>query len=217
MFNIFTPLRNIHRPVRQIVEGFVAQSGIWAYLDTDGKLNNIPNDSSTQEQPKILKPVMTIVNDNDYECNDSKVMRVATLEGPFRASVDSNGFQLTDSSDIAIDYDDVDYLTVAFRIAPETTTDIRYSKAADIGKLRPASFGDIIVAKVLRSDSTTLWFETMSPRPFGGDDVWRAVGSGALTSSISDIDGTGLWEGDIHGSGDLDSIIPSVEGTGEQA
>lgn len=172
MLDVKTPLSKLHRPARRIndVSTFTAVPGAWAYLESD-KLYNIPTTSTNQAQKKVLKIIMGNASTSQYESNDIEVGRIATIEGVFRAQVDSNGYQVTmggASATTAITYDQGDELTVAYLITSATaTTATSYSKAADIGKLRKATTGEVVVARVEAHDATSsyLTFETVTPYP----------------------------------------------------
>jgi len=214
MFDVKTILNKIHRPVRPVARGFVCQPGLWAYLDNDGILHNIPNTSETQAQPQVLKPMFNTVANERYEGNDVVVGRVATLEGVFRAYVDSSGFQVTDNAGNAIVYAQGMPLTPAYRIHSVPVADFRYALPADIGKLRPATYGDVVVAYVEWAipAGRVIEYMTCSPHPYGGDDLWDVIGSGRGTVPAVTGDGDGNWNPLDRGTGTID--MEAVTGTG---
>jgi hypothetical protein len=218
MLEVKTLLNKMHRPARPTAEGFTANPGQWAYISSSGLLTNIATDSETQHQPAVLKMVINVATSETYEGHETRAARrAATLEGIFRAAVDSTGFQVYDTQavPVAITYTQGAYLTPAYRITSAGTSDTHYSAPADIGKLRPAGVGDLIVARVEQFDGATLEFMTVSPKPYGGgDDVWEAKGSGAL------LDQKPILFGDARmftpsGSGDISVILPVVDGAGD--
>lgn len=191
MLEVKTILNKLHRSVRLITEGFAAKPGIWAYINSTGYLTAIANNSTSQSQPKVLKMIMNVATSDEYVANDIKVGRIATLEGIFRAAVDSDGFQKydTQASPAVITYTTDMYLTPAYRTTSDGTSDSKYAAAADIGKLRPATYGDTVVAKVERFNGDVLEFITVSPKPYGGDDIWSISGSGSIVNDNLVIEG----------------------------
>lgn len=194
MLEVKTLLNKLHRPVRLIAEGFVAKPGVWAYINSTGYLTGIASDSTSQPQPKVLKMIMNVATSETYEGHDTKVGRISTLEGIFRAAVDGDGFQKYDTLGSAITYTQDMYLTPAYRITSADTSDSRYADAADIGKLRPAGDGDVVIAKVERFDGDVLEFITVSPKPYGGDDIWSISGSGSVVDQLGIVSGVGAQE-----------------------
>jgi hypothetical protein len=88
-----TPLTKVHRATRRIdKDSFIAAPGLWAYISTTGVLSNIATTSTNQAQPKVLKIVLGNASSNQYESNDIEVGSISTIEGIFRASVDTNGY-----------------------------------------------------------------------------------------------------------------------------
>ena len=171
MFDVKTPLSKIHRASRRIPSGFVAVPGVWAYVDNNGQLNNIPTTATaTTQQPKVLKPVLGNASANIYESQDIKVGSIATLETTFRAAVDGNGYQKvvgnggTSISNVT-NYPQGADLSVGYLTTATATTDLAFSALADLGKLKPAQTGEVVVARVEGLDATNgiLTFETVTP------------------------------------------------------
>ena len=170
MFDVKTPLSKLHRATRRITVGsFVAVPGVWAAVNASGNLINIATNLTSGAQPKVLKPVLGNASTNVYESNDIKVGSIATIESPFRASVDGVGYQKVDAQSSTINnvtnYPQGADLSVAFRLAPSTEAGATYCLAADLGKLRPAFTGDVVVARVESLDATNgiLTYETVTP------------------------------------------------------
>ena len=91
MLEVLTPLSKCVRVTRSIdVDDFVANPGIWAYVDTDGSIKNQVGDAVA----KLNKIVMTSATDNIYESHDIEAGRITTLEGPsgIRFKVDLDGY-----------------------------------------------------------------------------------------------------------------------------
>ena len=179
MLSVKTPLSKLHRATRRLDPStFVAAPGLWAYVDSaDGKIKNIASTSTNQSQKTVLKIVLGNASTNQYESNDIEVGSIATLEGIFRAQVDSNGFQVLiggtgTQATTAVTYAEGDELTVAYKVTSATAnTSYAFAQAADIGKLRPVvTNGEIVVARVEAFDSTNnlLTFETVGPRKVAG-------------------------------------------------
>jgi hypothetical protein len=171
MLDVKTPLSKVHRATRRIATGFAAAPGLWAYVTTGNVLTNI---AATSTQPKVLKIVLGNASTSQYESNDVTVGSISTLEGVFRASVDTNGYQKLasdGSTDLSTLYTQGAELTVAYTTSNATgTSDVSAALAADLGKLRPVgtiSTGAIVVARVENIDSTgnILTFETVTPYP----------------------------------------------------
>ena len=174
MLDVFTPLSKLHRPARRVndVSTFTANPGVWAYLASD-KLYNITSTSTNQAQPQVLKPILGYASTSQYESNDIQVGRIATLEGVFRAQVDSNGYQVLvggtgTEATTSLDYTVGGNLTVAYKVTSATAVtsqNFAFAQAADIGKLRPAVTGDVVVARLEAIDTTNslLTFETVTP------------------------------------------------------
>jgi hypothetical protein len=171
MLDVKTPLSKIHRTSRRVnKDTFLASPGLWAYVTTGNVLANIASTSTNQAQPKVLKIVMGNASSNQYESNDIEVGSISTLEGVFRATVDGSGYQVTDSSSTAFtasDYLQGTELTVAYKVTTVATSTYAFALAADIGKLRPALSGELVVARVENIDTTLnqLTFETVTPYP----------------------------------------------------
>lgn len=166
MLDVKTPLSKVHRATRRIATTFVAAPGVWAYVTTGNVLTNI---AATSTQPKVLKIVLGNASSSQYESNDVAVGSISTLEGVFRAAVDTNGYQKFGSngtSDISALYTQGAALSVAYTTATNGTNEAS-AMAADLGKLKPASTGDIVVARVENIDTTNnvLTFETVTPYP----------------------------------------------------
>ena len=220
MLEVKTIFNKIHRPARPTADGFIGIPGQWCYIDSSGLLTNIATTSTTQTQPKVLKMVVGVANSETYESHDTRsARRVATLEGVFRASVDDSGFQKYDTqgTPVAITYTQGMLLTPAYRTTTVGTSAPHYSPQTDIGKLRPAGDGDLVVARVENFDGTTLVFSTITIKPYeGNDDVWSVEGSGSLTDTLP------VLYGDARmitptASGDMVATIPELEGVGAQA
>ena len=171
MLDVKTPLSKVHRATRKIASGFGAAPGLWAYVTTGNVLTNI---AATSTQPKVLKIVLGNASTNIYESNDIEVGSVSTLEGVFRAAVDTNGYQKLASngtSDLSALYTQGAELTVSYTTSNATgTSDVSAALLADLGKLRPCgtiSTGAIVVARVENIDTTNnvLTFETVTPYP----------------------------------------------------
>lgn len=174
MFDVKTPLSKLHRATRKISTGFTAAPGSWAYVDNSGVLNNIPTTATaTSQQPAALKPVLGNASANTYESNDIKVGSIATIESPFRATVDGVGYEKSNAGGTSINnttnYPQGADLSVAFLTTSSTgattATNLIYSAIADLGKLKPAQTGEIVVARVESLDATAgyLTFETVTP------------------------------------------------------
>ena len=173
MFDVKTPLSKIHRASRRIASPttFVAVPGVWGYIDNSGNINNIPTTATaTTQQPQVLKPVLGNASANIYESQDIKVGSVATLETTFRAAVDGNGYQkVVGNGGTTINnltnYPQGADLSVGYITTATATTDKTYSLLADLGKLKPAQTGEVVVARVEQLDATNgiLYFETVTP------------------------------------------------------
>lgn len=217
MLEIRTFYSRFHRPARHVASGFTIKSGMWAYIDSNGALTNIPNDSDDQDQPKVLKMVLANRSTTDYYSDhDGVVGRIATIELPIRAAVDSDGYQVYDTLGGAISYTAGTPLTPAYRTTSTACADDRYANPEDIGKLRPAYPGDIVVAHVERIYNGLLEFRTASPRPLEGDSLWEIRGRGHLDSSSGTIDGVGDHTPTWSGSGDMGATAPTASGAGTQ-
>jgi len=169
MLDVKTPLSKVHRATRRIATTFTAVPGVWAYVTTGNVLANI---SATSTKPQVLKIVLGNASSSQYESNDVAVGSISTLEGVFRAAVDTNGYQRFGSNgatDISALYTQGAELTVAYTTATDGTTEVS-AAAADLGKLRPVgteSTGVIVVARVENIDTinNVLTFETVTPYP----------------------------------------------------
>lgn len=167
MLDVKTPLSKVHRATRRIATGFAAVPGVWANLSTANVLTNI---TATSSAPMALKIVLGNASTSQYESNDVAVGSISTLEGVFRAAVDTNGYQKFGSngtSDISSLYVQGAELTVAYTTGTNGT-DNTNAAAADLGKLVPAvatATGMLIVARVENIDTTNnvLTFETVTP------------------------------------------------------
>jgi len=168
MFDVKTPLSKIHRATRRIPSTFLAVPGIWAAVGTNGSLYNIPTTCTAGGQPQVLKPVLGNASSSVYESNDIKVGSIATLETPFRASVDGAGYAKVRSDGTAYGAalaQGAD-LSVAFVVTNATgTSNLTYSLLADLGKLKPACTDEVVVARVESCDVVNgiLTFETVTP------------------------------------------------------
>ena len=165
MLDVKTPLSKVQRTSRRLNQKtsfFVP--GNWGYVS--GGLLNAFVTGITAAQP-VMKLVMGNNTSNVYESNDVEVGSISTVEGVFRAAVDSNGYQVMNASTTpaAITYNPGDDLTVAWATTATGTTSLVYAAAADLGKLHPATTGDVVVARVESVDSTNsvLTFETVTP------------------------------------------------------
>jgi hypothetical protein len=215
MIDVKTPLSILHRPARWTAKGFIGRTGLWAYVSSRGVLTNIATDSTSQRQPKILKFLFNEADDTAlYLRNDTKIRRIATLEGIFRASVDGEGYQVYDTILDPVVYSGGDALTPAYRITNLPTTDPRYSDPEDIGKLRPATGGDLVVARVEKFDSVNgiLDFITVTPYRFGQDDMWGHEGIGHLSGFIGTAEGEGNDVSFLLGVGDLSPHAAQISG-----
>lgn len=216
MLEIRTFYSKFHRPVKKIASGFSIKSGMWAYLDSNGTLTNIATTSDDQLQPKTLKMVISgQSSDSNYENHDMSLGKVSIVELPVSAAVDSDGYQKYDTLGNLITYNEGQLLTVAFRVTSTASADDRYGTAGDIGKLRPAYAGDIVVGEVIRLYNGYLEFRSVTPRSLEGDSEWEIRGRGALTDSVGTLTGEGdhtpLWQG----FGDLSAGQPEVSGVGD--
>ena len=211
MLEIKTYFRLLTRRTREAVSGFIAQPGVWAYIDSNGRLANIPNDSTTQDQPEMLRLVMTKKTASQYESHEIKQ---TTAEALYEAKVDTDGYQKYCTDGSLVSYTEGVPLTPAYRIAPAPSSESKYSLAADIGKLRPATWGDMVVAITDKLEAGELHFSTVSPKPYGGDDVWYVVGTGHLISKIEELASTTGHQGFQAGNGDLNGFVPISDGVG---
>jgi len=164
MLDVKTPLSKVHRASRRIAATFTAVPGIWGYIST-GVINNIANNSTNQTQPKVLKMILGNASTSIYESNDIEVGSISIVEGVFRATVDGNGYQVLDSSATALVYAAGDPLTPAYKITSTPANTCAFADTADIGKLRLALAGEIVVARVEVCDTVNsqLTFETVTP------------------------------------------------------
>ena len=167
MLNVLTPLSKVHRASRRVdKDTFIAAPGLWAYINSSGVLANIASTSTNQTQPQVLKIVLGNASSNQYESNDIEVGSISTVEGYFRASADTNGYQkLASDGTSSLTYAQGAALTPAYLVTGTGDSSVTYAAAADIGKLRPAATGDVVVARVENIDSTNnvLTFETVTP------------------------------------------------------
>ena len=171
MLDVKTPLSKIHRLARKVDPSAVtAEPGSWISIQTGSAVNLVGATNATQ-QP-ILKMVLGNASSNQYESNDIEVGRLATIEGVFRATVDTDGYQKyvggtgTQTLSTAVTYTEGADLSVAYKTTSATATSAAgISPAGDIGKLMPATTGNIVVGRVETHDSTnsTLTFETVTP------------------------------------------------------
>ena len=182
MFDIKTPLCKIHRVVRHCVDGVVAKPGLWIWIDNNGFANTVVNVPSGFPQPKVLKPVFGKIGSSRYETNDSyPSRRISTLEFLFRAGTDTSGYQKYDTQAIPqpIAYVPGMKLTVACRVATAASTDLNFSAAADLGKLKPAVDGDVAVAVFENFDFGVFVYKTISPEIVSNalEFFWRGAGN----------------------------------------
>ena len=186
MFDVKTPLRILHRPVRKVaVSGMIAVPGQWGWIDNNGAINQIVDTPLTSKQPQVLKPIYNKIGSSYYETQETRAGgRIATVEGRFRAKVDSNGYQVYDCEavPVKITYTNGMALTVAYRVAASATSNLEYSAAADLGKLRPAQSGEVVVAEVEGGVDTSgnLHFITVSPYDQFGDSILLYAGQGSI-------------------------------------
>lgn len=164
MLDIKTPLSKVHRATRRIADGFVAAPGLWAYVTTGNVLTNI---AATSTQPKVLKMVLGNASSSTYESNDIAVGSISTVEGVFRAAVSTSGYQKFGSdgtSSITALYTQGADLSVAYTTATDGTN-AADSLTADLGKLKPAVTGEVVVARVENIDNTNniVTFEVVTP------------------------------------------------------
>ena len=165
MLDVKTPLSKVQRTSRRLNQKtnfFVP--GNWGYV-ANGLLNQFTA-GVTAAQP-VVKLVMGNNTSSVYESNDTEVGSISTVEGVFRAAVDSNGYQVYDvqQTPAAISYTPGEDLTVAWATTSTWTTSLAYAAAADLGKLHPAATNDVVVARVESVDATNsiLTFETVTP------------------------------------------------------
>lgn len=167
MLNVLTPLNKVHRASRRVdASTFVAAPGLWAYVTTQNILANIASTSTNQTQPQVLKIVLGNASSNQYESNDIEVGSISTVEGIFRAQVDTNGYaKYASDGTSAMTYSQGAALSVGYRITGTATSAVGFVLAADIGKLRPAITGDVVVGRVENIDTTNnlLTFESVTP------------------------------------------------------
>lgn len=164
MLDIKTPLSKVHRATRRIADGFVAAPGLWAYVTTGNVLTNI---TATSTRPQVLKMVLGNASSSPYESNDIAVGSISTVEGVFRASVGASGYQKVGSdgvSSITALYTQGADLSVAYTTATNGTN-AASALTVDLGKLKPALTGDVVVARVENIDNTNnvLTFESVTP------------------------------------------------------
>ena len=166
MLDVKTPLSKVHRATRRVESGFVANPGIWAYLES-GVLKNIV---ATTSQEKVLKVVIGNASSSVYESHDVEVGSIATIDEVARMAVDTDGYQAvvggtgtTATATMAYATAGGDDLTVAYRTTSATAGSSAYSKPADLGKLRFAITGDTVVARSESFSGGLLEYSTVTP------------------------------------------------------
>ena len=215
MLEIKTPLSKIHRPVRPVRDGYLGNYGTWGYIDSDGFINQIASTSTNQSQAKVLKLFINRSMSTRYESHDVKVGRIATLEGLYRAAVNSDGYQVNDTLGNPITYNVGDRLSPAYNITSSPTTDTNYADATDIGKLRPSTRGETVVAHVENLSGGVLTFRSITPQPYGVDPIWNPAGAGSMVAGSDVIDGVGNSLTEAEGTGDLVAPADITDGVGD--
>ena len=190
MLNIKTPLRLIQRRPLKINGSIVAVPGTWAYLDSSDRINNIASTSTNQAQSQCLKMIGNYDGISQYETRDVKVGRITGLESVFRAAVDGSGYQTQTTDGSTIQYVPGMELTPAYLVTTTPTPAYEYAYVQDIGKLRPAILGDVVVARFEKFDeSGNFNFMTVTQHSSNVDST--TPGTGSLLAKQGKIKGVG--------------------------